>query len=70
MDRSIRPYALLALAAVVIGILENVFFGADHGGAKHDVSVAFFLLAVVGGVALVALGVLALARRVRGANVS
>jgi hypothetical protein len=62
---SLRPYVLLAAAAVVIGILENVFFGADSGGAKHDISVGFFLLAVLGLVALVVLGVVAVVRRAR-----
>ncbi len=65
MNRPLRPYVLIAVAAVVIGILENAFFGADHGGVKHHVSVGFFFLAVAGILALVALAVVALVRRVR-----
>ncbi len=65
MNRPLRPYVLIAVAAVVIGILENAFFGADHGGLKHHVSVGFFFLAVAGILALVALAVVALVRRVR-----
>ena len=62
---SLRPYAIGAAALVVIGILENAFFGADSGGAKHDISVGFFFLSVLGLVALVVIGVLAVVRRVR-----
>ena len=62
---SLRPLALVAAALVVIGILENAFFGADSGGAKHHISVGFFFLAVLGIVALVVLGILALVRRIR-----
>lgn len=64
MKRSLRPAALIAMATVIIGILENVFFGADHGGAKHAISVGFFLLTLVGAATLLVIGVLALARRV------
>ena len=61
---ALRPYALIALAAVVLGIVENSLFGSDKAGTTaHDVSVGFFFLAVVGIVALVALGVVALIRR-------
>jgi hypothetical protein len=62
---SLRPYALLALAIVIVGIAENAFFGADHGGVRHDISVGFFLLTVVAVVALVGLGAVALTRRIR-----
>ncbi|WP_375503805.1 hypothetical protein [uncultured Jatrophihabitans sp.] len=65
MNRSLRTYALLALAAVVVGGLENAFFGADHGGAKHHISVGFFFLAVAGLLGLVAVGVAYLVRRVQ-----
>ena len=49
----------------MIGFLENMFFGADHGGFKHHLSVGFFFLAVLGLLGLVAIGVLTLVRRVR-----
>jgi hypothetical protein len=68
MNRPLRPYVLIALAAIVIGILENAFFGADHGGLKHHVSVGFFFLTVAGVLALIALGVVALVRRVRSSS--
>lgn len=63
MKRPLRPYAVIALAAVLVGILENVFFGVDHGGLKHHISVGFFFLAVAGVLTLLALTVVALARR-------
>lgn len=65
MDRSLRPYALIALAAVVVGVLENTLFGADSGGFRHQLSVFFFFLAVAGILALVVLAILALVRRTR-----
>lgn len=68
MNRPLRPYVLIAICAVVIGILENVFFGADHGGLKHNVSVAFFFLTVAGVLALVALAIVALVRRIRSSS--
>ena len=70
MNRPLRPYVLIALAAVVIGILENVFFGADHGGLKHHVSVGFFFLAVAGVLTVIALAILGLVRRVRSPAVT
>lgn len=68
MKRPLLPLFLIALAVVIIGILENVFFGDDHGGLKHQISVGFFLLTVAGVLALVALAVLALTRRVRASS--
>jgi hypothetical protein len=68
MNRPLRPYLLIAIAAIVIGILENVFFGADHGGLKHHVSVGFFFLTVAGVLGVVAVGVVALTRRVRSSS--
>ncbi len=68
MNRPIRPYALIALAAVVIGVLENLLFGADHGGLKHQLSVGFFFLAVAGVLALVALAAVVLVRRIRSSS--
>ena len=70
MNRPLRPYAFIALAAIVIGILENTFFGADHGGAKHDISVAFFFVSVIGVVGLIALGVVAVVRRTQTSKAS
>ena len=66
MHRSLRPYVLAAVAAVVIGVLQNLFFGSDAPGTQHQVSVAFFFLAVEGVLALVALTVVALVRRRTG----
>ena len=62
---NLRPYALIALAAAVIGIAENALFGADKGGLRHHLSVVFFLLTVVAVVALIAIGAVAVARRLR-----
>lgn len=65
MPQSLRPYVLIALAAAIIGSLENAFFGADKGGAKHYISVGFFFLIVAAVVALIGLGALALTRHLR-----
>lgn len=63
---NLRPYAFIALAAAVLGIAENVLFGSDTTGTlRQQVSVGFFFLAVVGVVAMIALGALALTRRLR-----
>ena len=70
MTRSLRPYALLALVAVVLGVVENTVFGSDGAGTRHTVSVAFFFLAVVGVVALLVVGGVAVARRVRASEAS
>lgn len=70
MNQPLRPYALVALAAMIVGLLENVFFGADHGGIKHDIAVGFFLLLIIGAVALIAIGVVAITRRVRSSRIS
>ena len=68
---NLRLYALIALAAAVIGIGENALFGSDRTGTlKHAVSVGFFLLAVVAVLALITLGVIALSRRMRGRTAS
>lgn len=70
MKRPLRPYALSAVAAVIIGILENVLFGADHGEPKHDISVGFFFLLVAGVLTLVALAIVALVRRLNSSSAS
>lgn len=70
MTRSLRPYALLALAAVVLGVLENALFGSDGSSTQHAVSVAFFFLAVIGAVALLVVGGVAAVRQVRSAQAS
>jgi len=54
----------------LIGILENVFFGADQGGLKQHISVGFFFLTVAGVLALVALAVVALVRRLHSSAAS
>ncbi len=70
MKRPLFPYTLTAVAAVIIGILENVFFGADEGGLKHQLSVGFFFLTVAGVLVLIALAVVALVRRIRASDAS
>ncbi len=70
MKRPLRPYALIALATVVVGTLENVFFGEDEGGLKHQISLGFFFLTVAGVLALIALVVVALVRRFRSSAAS
>jgi uncharacterized membrane protein len=67
VNRPLRTYAAVAAAILVLGILENAFFGADSGGAKHQISVAFFFASVLALVALVALAVVGLVRRSRTA---
>ena len=67
MNRPLRTYAYLAAAVLVVGILENALFGADFGGARHHISVAFFFASVLALVALVALAVVGLVRRSRTA---
>jgi hypothetical protein len=66
--RSLRTYALLALVAVVVGVLENVLFGADAPGTRQQVSVGFFFLAVAGIAGLVVVGIFAAVRRVRASE--
>lgn len=63
MPQSLRPYVLIALAAAIVGIVENALFGADTAGTKHSISVGFFFLTVIAVVALVGLGAVALTRR-------
>jgi uncharacterized membrane protein len=67
MNRPLRTYAYVAAAVLVIGILENAFFGADSGGARHYISVGFFFATVLALVALVVLAVIGLVRRSRTA---
>ena len=67
MNRPLRTYAYLAAAVLVVGILENALFGADSGGARHHISVAFFFASVLALVALVVLAVVGLVRRSRTA---
>jgi hypothetical protein len=64
-QRSVRPYVFAALAAVVLGVTENVLFGRDTPGTAHDVSTAFFLLFLAGVLALAATGIVAVSRSVR-----
>lgn len=68
MHRPLRPFALASTAAVLIGIIENVFFGRDTPGTAHNISVGFFFLIVAGVVALLVTGAVALTRRVRGGH--
>ena len=70
MNRPLTPYALGALAAVVVGVLENLLFGSDSPGTRQTVSVGFFFLFVVGAVALLAVGVVAVVRRVCASEAS
>jgi hypothetical protein len=60
---NLRTAASLAAVVLVIGVLENALFGKDNPGTAHDVSIAFFLLAVLALVALVGIGVAGLVRR-------
>lgn len=64
---SLRLLALVGAAALVVGFLENTFFGADSGGAKHYVSVGFFFLALLGLAMLAVAGIAAVVRRIRSA---
>ena len=68
MPRTLRPYALTALAVVVISVAENVFFGRDTPGTAHDVSIIFFFLFLAGLVVLLATGGVAVARKLRPAR--
>lgn len=62
---NLRLYAVIAFVAAVVGVAENALFGADKGGLRHHVSVAFFLLTVVAVVALIGIGAVSLTRRLR-----
>lgn len=59
----LRSAALAAGVVLVLCVLENSLFGQDSPGTAHDVSVAFFLLAVLALVTLVGIGVAGLVRR-------
>ena len=61
----LRTAAAVAAVVLVLGILENSLFGRDTPGTAHDVSIAFFLIAVIALVALVATGIAGLVRRQR-----
>jgi hypothetical protein len=61
----LRTAAVVAAVVLVLGVLENSLFGKDNPGTAHDVSIAFFLLAVVALIALVGIGVAGLVRRQR-----
>ena len=67
---NLRPYAIIAFIAAVLGVAENALFGADKGGLRHHVSVGFFLLTVVAVVALIVIGAVALGRRLRSGQVA
>lgn len=55
----------IALAVLVVGVLENVLFGSDAPGTAHDISIAFFLAQLIAAVALLVMLVLAVAGRMR-----
>ncbi|MDQ6727291.1 MAG: hypothetical protein M3066_14155 [Actinomycetota bacterium] len=65
MTRSLRPFILTAVAAVLVGMFENILFGRDTPGTAHDVSILFFFLFAAGVCGLLTTGVTALIRRVR-----
>jgi hypothetical protein len=65
MHRSLRPYTIGALAAVLVGMFENILFGRDTPGTAHDISILFFFVFAAGLLGLIACGVTALTRRVR-----
>jgi hypothetical protein len=67
MNSPTRRAALVAVAVVIVGIAENVLFGQDTPGTRHDISVVFFLAALAGLLALAVIGALALTRRRRNA---
>ncbi len=62
MRRSLRPYTLASLAALLVGMFENILFGRDTPGTAHDVSIAFFFVFVAGLLGLCACGTAALVR--------
>ena len=64
MKFSLRSALAVAVVLVVIGVLENALWGKDHPGTAHDISVAFFLVAVIGLAAIVVIGLTALVRTV------
>ena len=61
----LRLAAALAAVVLVLCVLENALFGKDSPGTAHDISVAFFFLAVLSLVALVVIGAAGLFRRQR-----
>jgi hypothetical protein len=65
MNRTLRPYAMIAVAAIIVGIIENALFGSDKAGTKHDISVAFFFLTVLSALALITIVALSLVGRAR-----
>lgn len=60
-----RTRIIICVGLILAWILENIAFGEDQPGTKHDISLAFFFIGALGMLGLLGLLALHLTRRLR-----